>query len=53
LPAAVVDGFKRLTNREKTLAYIETEEIWKALPKQKLKSGKPGSSLTGQTPPSK
>jgi hypothetical protein len=39
--AAVVDGFKRLTNREKTLAYIEIEEIWKALPKVKLKPVKP------------
>jgi hypothetical protein len=38
---AVVDGFKRLTGRDKTLAYIEIEEIWKALPKVKLKQVKP------------
>jgi hypothetical protein len=37
---AVVDGFKRLSTREKVLAYIDIEEIWKALPKVRLKPQK-------------
>jgi hypothetical protein len=28
---AVVDGFRRLTNGEQTMAYMEIEAIWKAL----------------------
>ena len=41
--AAVVDGFKRLTDREKTLAYIQIDEIWKELPKAKLRPTKSAS----------
>jgi hypothetical protein len=41
--AAVVDGFKRLTDREKVLAYIEIGEIWKGLPKDKAMPEKPCS----------
>jgi hypothetical protein len=28
---AVVEGFRRLTNGEQTMAYIEIEAIWKTL----------------------
>jgi hypothetical protein len=41
--AAVVDGFRHLTDREKVLAYLEIEEIWKGLPKDKAKPEKPYS----------
>lgn len=27
--AAIVDGFKRLSDRQQTAAYIEIEEVWK------------------------
>ena len=31
--AIVVEGFKRLTTKERILAYMEIEEIWKSNPK--------------------
>jgi hypothetical protein len=29
--AAVIEGFKNLTDREKIVAYLAIEEIWKAM----------------------
>ena len=39
--AVIVEGFKRLTAREKVVAYIEIEEDWKKLPKVKMKPKRP------------